>query len=130
MRNKGLNTLEIEYQDACANNTISIDQDYFHALQEHIEHEKNVGYLSIIHHTLLLISIMTIFPAIIALTPWATVFGGLFSILTTIGNYYAEHYFKQSLHYEVSSLHSHHFFKPLAELQNQSTLVGSVERSC
>lgn len=122
-----LNTLESEYKDGCANGTISVDQGYFSVLQERIEYKKKVGYLSIINHTLLLISLMTILPAIITLTPWAPVFGGLLSILTTIGNHYAEARLKQNMHDDMSSLHSHHFFKPLTEPQSQPPLIGFVE---
>lgn len=111
-----LNTLEKEYQDGCANGVISIDQDYFQALQQRIAYEKKMGYLAIINHTLLLISIMTILPFSIALNPWAPVLGAMLSIFTTIGLYFAEdHLKKQHMHDDIPSLAQHRFFKPLSE---------------
>jgi len=123
-----LNTLEKEYQDGCTNGAISIDQDYFHALQERIAYEKNVGYLAIINHTLLLISIMTILPVIIALSPWAPVVGAVISILTTIGVYYAEeHLKKQHAHDDIMPLIQHRFFRPLPEPRNEPLLGCKME---
>lgn len=123
-----LNTLEKEYQDGCANGTISIDQNYFHALKERISYEKNVGYLAIINHTLLLISIISILPVVIALSPWAPVLGALLSILTTIGVYFVEdHLKKQHTHDDITLLTQHHFFKPLPEPQNQLPFDCSME---
>ena len=122
-----LNTLEKEYQDECAKGAISIDQDYLHALQEGIEYEKNVGYLAIINHTILLLPIMTILPVIIALSPWAPVLGALLSILTTISVYLAEDYLKkQHTYYDITLLAKHGFFKPQPELQKQLPLVCSM----
>jgi len=122
-----LNTLEKEYQEGCANGVISIDQDYFQSLQERIAYEKNAGYLAIINHTLLLLSIMTILPFIIALSPWAPVLGALLSILTTIGIYFAEdHLKKQHTHDDITSLAQHGIFRPLPELLNQLPLQYSM----
>lgn len=115
-----LNTLEMEYQNGCDQGTISIDQDYAHALQKRITYERNVGYLAIINHTLLLISIMTILPMITALTPWAPVFGAVLSLSTAIVIYYTEDCLKkQHEHPDFASLTQHRFFKPLAAQKNQ-----------
>lgn len=118
-----LNTLEKEYQEGCFNGIVSIDQDYFHALQNRIAYEKNMGYLVILNHTLLLISIMTILPVITALSAWAPVLGAVISIATSIGVYFAEdHLKKQYVHDDITSLTQHRFFKPIPEAQNQSIL--------
>lgn len=120
-----LNTLEKEYQKGCANTVGSIDNDYLHALRKRIIHEKNIGYLALLNHGILLFAIMTILPVISTLSPLAPLFGAAFSILTTISISIIEAYLKkQYSHDGVSSLTQHRFFKPCSTSKNQLNVVN------
>ena len=116
-----LNTLKKEYHLGCGLKTITIDEGYLDALQHCIDYEIKARNLALVHHVLLLVSIMTILPVMITLNPMAPIFGVFLAISSTICTSIAETMIKkQRPEDELSSLITHGFFKTPVEVVVES----------
>ncbi|HQU09845.1 MAG TPA: hypothetical protein PLV25_07790, partial [Opitutales bacterium] len=108
-----LSLLEKQYQENCLRDKIIPDPDYLRILHAHQRYQYEFHGLAVMNNLILIVSILTILPCFVSISPLIPIFGALLALsASAIMNRESARIQKQRPKDDLNELTKHGFFKP------------------